>query len=58
MNRNINDYQDTLNKLTSGFYGPLSEWKKLDGTCVETVSGDYTYELCFFGEAKQKSRIV
>ncbi|KAI5480797.1 glycoside hydrolase family 31 protein [Pseudohyphozyma bogoriensis] len=31
------------------------EWKKLDGTCVENNLGEYTYSVCFFGEATQKS---
>ncbi|KAM0750382.1 hypothetical protein T439DRAFT_326351 [Meredithblackwellia eburnea MCA 4105] len=31
------------------------EWKKLDGTCVEKDLGEYTYSVCFFGEATQKS---
>ncbi|RDB19568.1 Glucosidase 2 subunit beta [Hypsizygus marmoreus] len=34
-------------------FGAEGEWKKLDGTCLRTDSGDYTYELCFFEEAKQ-----
>ncbi|THV00593.1 endoplasmic reticulum protein [Dendrothele bispora CBS 962.96] len=35
-------------------FGAEGEWKKLDGTCLEYPSGDYVYELCFFGESKQK----
>ncbi|GAA6028173.1 hypothetical protein JCM8097_006897 [Rhodosporidiobolus ruineniae] len=31
------------------------EWKKLDGTCVEKDTGEYTYSVCFFGEASQRS---
>ncbi|KAJ4472044.1 glucosidase II beta subunit-like-domain-containing protein [Lentinula aciculospora] len=34
-------------------YGLEGEWKKLDGTCLRTEVGDYTYEVCLFGEAKQ-----
>ncbi|KAE9398280.1 hypothetical protein BT96DRAFT_976528 [Gymnopus androsaceus JB14] len=34
-------------------YGAEGEWKKLDGTCLRTDVGDYTYEVCLFGEAKQ-----
>ncbi|KAJ4470077.1 glucosidase II beta subunit-like-domain-containing protein [Lentinula lateritia] len=34
-------------------YGLEGEWKKLDGTCLRTENGDYTYEVCLFGEAKQ-----
>lgn len=35
-------------------YGVEGEWKKLDGMCLEKDTGDYTYELCLFGTAKQK----
>ncbi|KAJ4492732.1 endoplasmic reticulum protein [Lentinula edodes] len=34
-------------------YGLEGEWKKVDGTCLRTENGDYTYEVCLFGEAKQ-----
>ncbi|KAK4054515.1 glucosidase II [Microbotryomycetes sp. JL201] len=36
-------------------WGPEWEWKKLDGTCVEKDTGEYTYSVCFFGQATQKS---
>ncbi|WVQ94203.1 hypothetical protein IAU59_001281 [Kwoniella sp. CBS 9459] len=54
----ITKSEETVSKLGGGSgsgFGPLGEWKKLDGTCVDKVSGDYTYELCFFGRATQKS---
>ncbi|KAF8171838.1 glucosidase II beta subunit-like-domain-containing protein [Pholiota molesta] len=35
-------------------FGPKGEWKKLDGTCLEKDTGDYTYEVCLFNEVKQK----
>ncbi|KAG7445989.1 uncharacterized protein BT62DRAFT_949940 [Guyanagaster necrorhizus] len=35
-------------------FGTEGEWKKLDGTCLEKDTGDYTYEVCLFGTAKQK----
>ena len=50
----VNQNSDTLSKLNE-HYGPDGEWKKLEGTCVSQVAGDYTYELCFFGQATQKS---
>lgn len=46
--------QNSLSDLATKF-GPKGEWKKLDGTCVEKNLGEYTYELCFFGGATQKS---
>ncbi|WWD22735.1 hypothetical protein CI109_107228 [Kwoniella shandongensis] len=54
LNNDIRKTEDTLERMTLG-YGPQMEWKKLDGTCIDKVSGDYTYELCFFGKATQKS---
>lgn len=36
-------------------FGPAGEWKKLDGSCISKALGEYSYELCWFGEAKQKS---
>ncbi|OCH95878.1 endoplasmic reticulum protein [Obba rivulosa] len=36
------------------WYGLEGEWKKLHGTCIDKDTGDYTYEVCFFEEAKQK----
>ncbi|OCF38619.1 protein kinase C substrate 80K-H [Kwoniella heveanensis CBS 569] len=52
----ITKSEETIGKLGGGSgFGPSGEWKKLDGTCVDKVSGDYTYELCFFGRATQKS---
>ncbi|KAJ7590752.1 glucosidase II beta subunit-like-domain-containing protein [Mycena floridula] len=35
-------------------FGAEGEWKKLDKTCLEKDNGEYTYEVCLFGEAKQK----
>lgn len=55
LHNDISSSQATLDKLSDGSYGPQGEWKKLDGTCIDTVAGDYTYELCFFGKATQKS---
>jgi len=34
-------------------FGHDGEWKKLDDMCLRKDVGDYTYELCFFDEAKQ-----
>ncbi|KAL7424783.1 hypothetical protein Q5752_000467 [Cryptotrichosporon argae] len=54
LNRDIKTAEGTLDRMRDG-YGPQGEWKKLDGTCIDTVAGDYTYEVCFFGKATQKS---
>ncbi|KAJ3790593.1 glucosidase II beta subunit-like-domain-containing protein [Lentinula aff. detonsa] len=49
--------EDAENDLKEIFnihgYGLEGQWKKLDGTCLRTEVGDYTYEVCLFGEAKQ-----
>lgn len=37
-------------------YGPDSVFRALKGTCVSTDSGEYTYELCWMDQTKQKSR--
>ncbi|KAF8164847.1 glucosidase II beta subunit-like-domain-containing protein [Crassisporium funariophilum] len=46
-----NDIKEIFN--VDGF-GAEGEWKKLDGTCLEKDTGDYTYEVCMFDEVKQK----
>ncbi|KAM6495455.1 Glucosidase II beta subunit-like domain containing protein [Amanita muscaria] len=47
--------QDQLSTLFDPeHFGAKGEWKKLENTCIETVTGDYTYEVCLFGEAWQK----
>ncbi|PFH50340.1 hypothetical protein AMATHDRAFT_193421 [Amanita thiersii Skay4041] len=47
--------EDEYTKLTEkNYFGTRGEWKKLDGTCLETTSGEYIYEVCLFKEAKQK----
>ncbi|KAJ7087256.1 glucosidase II beta subunit-like-domain-containing protein [Mycena belliarum] len=35
-------------------FGAEGEWKKLDGTCLELNTGEYTYEVCMFDKARQK----
>lgn len=69
LHNEIRKNTESLDKMNSG-YGPDAEWKKLDGTCIDKVHGEwvfhlfidksiadfsYTYELCFFGRATQKS---
>ena len=36
------------------WFGAEGEWKKLDGQCFSKDTGEYTYEVCMFGEARQK----
>ncbi|THH10557.1 hypothetical protein EW146_g8342 [Bondarzewia mesenterica] len=36
------------------WFGAEGEWKKLDGLCISKDTGDYTYEVCLFDEARQK----
>lgn len=37
-------------------YGPDSVFRALKDTCITRDSGEYTYELCWFKETKQKSK--
>lgn len=45
----------TLDALLAKNYGPERIFYSLRDKCHETQSGEYTYSLCFFGEAKQSS---
>ncbi|KAF8609488.1 hypothetical protein BDV93DRAFT_145846 [Ceratobasidium sp. AG-I] len=54
--RELKEAQESLNKLEGGgHFGKDGEWKKLDGTCLEKDTGEYTYSVCLFGAATQKS---
>ncbi|KDQ06993.1 hypothetical protein BOTBODRAFT_167442 [Botryobasidium botryosum FD-172 SS1] len=48
--------QEALEKLFAldGF-GKKGEWKKLKDVCLEKDTGEYTYTVCLFGSATQKS---
>ncbi|GAA93397.1 glycoside hydrolase family 31 protein [Mixia osmundae IAM 14324] len=48
--RKLDSIKDTL----ATDYGREWEFKKLDKECISKEFGEYTYELCFFGETKQK----
>ncbi|RMZ81810.1 hypothetical protein DV738_g2025, partial [Chaetothyriales sp. CBS 135597] len=37
-------------------YGPDDVFRALVGRCIEKDSGEYTYELCFLTQTKQKSK--
>ncbi|KAF8811886.1 hypothetical protein BYT27DRAFT_7183488 [Phlegmacium glaucopus] len=45
---------DALEIFNVHGFGAEGEWKKLDKSCLEKNTGDYTYEVCLFEEAKQK----
>ncbi|KAG8218281.1 glucosidase II beta subunit-like protein-domain-containing protein [Butyriboletus roseoflavus] len=45
---------DLSNLFNPDWFGSEGEWKKLDGLCLEKDTGDYTYEVCLFDEARQK----
>ncbi|KAJ3476466.1 hypothetical protein NLI96_g11139 [Meripilus lineatus] len=36
------------------WFGREGQWKKLENTCLEKDTGEYTYEVCLFDEARQK----
>jgi len=48
--------QQAADKLfDSKWYGKDGEWRQLDHTCLDTDTGEYTYTVCLFGSATQKS---
>ncbi|KAG8747892.1 hypothetical protein FRC10_010511 [Ceratobasidium sp. 414] len=54
--RELKENREALGKLESGgHFGKEGEWKKLDGNCLEKDTGEYTYSICLFGAATQKS---
>ncbi|CAE6425304.1 unnamed protein product [Rhizoctonia solani] len=54
--RELKENEEALTKLEDGgHFGKDGEWKKLDGTCLEKDTGEYTYSVCLFGSATQKS---
>ncbi|KAI0034384.1 glucosidase II beta subunit-like-domain-containing protein [Vararia minispora EC-137] len=51
----LDDSARDLNELFDPkFFGAQGEWRKLANQCLSKNTGDYTYEVCFFGEARQK----
>lgn len=41
LKREITNIETTLGKFTADqWYGPQGEFKKLDGTCIETIAGE------------------
>jgi protein kinase C substrate 80K-H len=50
--RDLTSHQEDLTKD----YGPDEVFRSLKGQCITTDAGEYTYELCFLDQAKQRSR--
>jgi len=50
-----NAQQDSEDLFKPERFGKDGEWKKLDKLCLEKNAGEYTYEVCLFGEARQKA---
>ncbi|KAG1193609.1 hypothetical protein G6F70_009036 [Rhizopus microsporus] len=46
---------DKINEELNFDYGKEKEWLKLKDVCIEKNEGEYTYSLCFLGDAYQKS---
>ncbi|CAO3646669.1 unnamed protein product [Mucor fragilis] len=54
----VNTLENNLDKVKKGLatdYGVDREWLKLKDVCIEKDEGEYTYSLCFLGDAYQKS---
>ena len=48
--------EEDLEKLFDPkWYGKEGEWRKLKDTCLSKDTGEYTYSVCLFGGATQKS---
>ncbi|KAI9484061.1 MAG: glucosidase II beta subunit-like-domain-containing protein [Benjaminiella poitrasii] len=54
----VNQLNSDLDKIKDNLafdYGQDREWLKLKDVCVEKDEGEYTYSICFLGDAYQKS---
>ncbi|OAC97577.1 hypothetical protein MUCCIDRAFT_86908 [Mucor lusitanicus CBS 277.49] len=54
----VNTLENDLEKVKKDLstdYGVDREWLKLKDVCIEKDEGEYTYSLCFLGDAYQKS---
>ena len=54
--RDLKSDQDKHSEDLKKDYGPESVFRSLKGQCVSLDSGEYTYELCWMDQAKQKPR--
>ncbi|KAG8903804.1 hypothetical protein FRB99_002730 [Tulasnella sp. 403] len=54
--RELENEEEALSKLFDPkWYGKEGEWRRLHGTCLKKDGGEYTYEVCLFGQATQTS---
>ncbi|CAG8502938.1 18603_t:CDS:10 [Acaulospora morrowiae] len=53
--KNLESKIEDINNKLSKDYGSQEEFAKLDGECFERNTGEYTYSVCMFGAATQKS---
>lgn len=51
----LNRELDKVNEELNFDYGKEREWLHLKDVCIEKNEGEYTYSLCFLGDAYQKS---
>ena len=59
VNRDLNNKKRELEKTEKDLgtdYGPEDIFRALKGKCVSTDAGEYTYELCWWGNTSQKSK--
>ncbi|KAI8903278.1 glucosidase II beta subunit-like-domain-containing protein, partial [Gorgonomyces haynaldii] len=54
--RKVQQELDDLSKQDKIDFGPEMEWDALYHKCFEFDTTEYVYELCLFGEAKQKAK--
>ncbi|RIA98631.1 glucosidase II beta subunit-like-domain-containing protein [Glomus cerebriforme] len=53
--KNIENDLEEINKKLAKDYGTKREFAKLDDECFNHDAGEYTYTVCMFGKATQKS---
>ncbi|RKO91650.1 glucosidase II beta subunit-like-domain-containing protein [Blyttiomyces helicus] len=54
--RTFEKERDEINRRASFDYGEKGEFDKLDGLCLSADTPEYTYEICLFSSATQKSK--
>lgn len=54
--RKLSDEEQAITKIFNpNWFGKDGAWKKLEGLCLSKDTGEYTYEVCLFGQAMQKA---